>query len=64
MKIVLKGSNVVFHVFEMINLEMRAVGGGFLVVHDLLMLILTPLLAKALGWLICTLHSVLSSRKT
>lgn len=42
---VLKRSNVVFRV-----LEMRAVGGGFLVVHVLLMLVLTPLLAKALGW--------------
>lgn len=46
----LKGSNVVFHKFEMINLEMRAVGGGFLVVHILLTLALTPLLAKAVGW--------------
>lgn len=50
MKAVLKGSNVVFRMFEMITLEMRVVGGGFLVVHLSLMLILTPLLAKAVGW--------------
>lgn len=50
MKTVLKGSDVVFRMFEMINLEMRAVRGGFLVVHILLMLVLTPLLAKAVGW--------------
>lgn len=48
METVLKGCNV-FNVFEMFNLEMRAVGGGFLVVHILLMLVLTPLLAEALG---------------
>lgn len=50
--------------FEMINLEMRAVGGGFLVVYILLTLVLTPLLAKAVGWWICTLRGVLSSRNT
>ena len=50
MKAVLKGSNVVFRMFEMITLEMRVVGGGFLVVHLLLMLVLRPLLAKAVGW--------------
>lgn len=49
MKTVLKGSNVVFRMFEMINLEMRAVGGGFLVVHVLLMLVQPPLLAEAVG---------------
>lgn len=62
-KTVLKGCNV-FCVFEMFNLEMRAVGGGFLVVHILLMLVLTPLLAEALGrWmcLVCCPHGVLLS---
>lgn len=34
---------------QLLNLEMRAVGGGFLVVHILLMLVLTPLLAEAAG---------------
>lgn len=65
MKIVLKGCSVLC-MFEMFNLEMRAVGGGFLVVHILLMVVLTPLLAEAVGrWmcLVCCPHNVLSPRK-
>lgn len=38
----LKGSDVVFSMYEMINLERRAAGGGFLAVHILLMLVLSP----------------------
>jgi len=48
-KTVPEGSEVVFCMFEMINLETRAVGGGFLVVGTSLALVPTPLLRRATG---------------